>query len=405
MIKNSFLLYSLTTSYAESCKNNNQFVHILNREFVNLGINVKTITPHKKNLKTLETLDGVLIKRFRYLPKKNEIEYAITDELKDSKLGFLKIGILTIVFFIFTFKECINEKPDFFHGHWAFPGGYIAYIMSKIFGKRFIVTIHGGEIALLKKFKFLKKIVIGSLNKSSAVIANSNYTKTELEKLGVESNKIKIIKVPFFSSAKKPDDDLKEFRKKFVEPQFKIILFVGRLSELKGTRYLIEALPLVKNEKIHVIIAGDGPELYSLKKIVNELNLKNKVTFFGWANSDEVNSLYNISDVLVFPSIIDSRGSTEGLGLVIPEAMNAGLPVITSSVGGIIDIVKDRINGILVNPKDSKSIALAIEKIFSDNDLKEKIVSNSKKIVNEFSPSKIAQEYHSDIQRILKNDS
>jgi len=103
--------------------------------------------------------------------------------------------------------------------------------------------------------------------------------------------------------------------------------------------------------------------------------------------------LHDISDVFVCPSIIDSKGNTEYLGLVIPEAMESGLPVIASSVGGIIDIVKNDVNGILVPQKDSKSIARALERVIEDKVLAKKLVENSKATVKEFSPQTIAQEY------------
>ncbi len=404
MTKNEFLVYSLSTTDAESSKFNNQFVHILNKELVKLGIKIKTITPHAKNLLTEEEIDGVHVKRFRYLPEKYEINSAISDEVSKTRIGFFKIFIMSVNFFVFTFFECLREKPDVFHGHWAFPGGYIGYLMSKIFGKRFVVTVHGGEIALLKKFKFLRKIVVNSLNQSSLVIANSSFTKNEMMKLGVYNEKITIIKIPpNFVERETNIENLKTFRKKFTDLSYKIILFVGRLVELKGVEYLIRSLIEIKKTEVHLIIVGNGPLKNNLHKLTSSLGLENKVSFFGRANKKELGVLHGISDVLVCPSIIDSQGATEGLGLVIPEAMNSGLPVIASSVGVIVDTIKNEENGLLVEQKNPKSLALAIERLCSDDELRKKIIENSKETVKEFSSSLIAKKHYKIFKKIIEN--
>jgi len=402
MTKNEFLVYSLSTTYAESSEFNSQFIHLLNRELVKLGIKIKTITPHSKNRLAQETIDKVSVRRFRYLPECYEIDTLAISEVIKSRTGFLKVILMVSVFFIFTFFECLKEKPDILHGHWAFPGGYIGYLMSKIFGKRFVVTVHGGEIALLKKFKFLRKIVVNSCNQSSLVIVNSSFTKNEMMKLGVYNEKITIIKIPpNFVEQETNIENLKTFRKKFTDLSSKIILFVGRLVELKGVEYLIRSLIEIKKIEVHLIIVGNGPLKNNLHKLTSSLSLENKVSFFGRANKKELGALHGISDVLVCPSIIDSQGATEGLGLVIPEAMNSELPVIATSVGGIVDTVKNEVNGLLVSQKDPKALALAIERMFYDTELKNKMINNSKETVKEFLPETIAQKYFKVFQKLV----
>jgi len=397
-------IYSLTTSYAESLTSNTQFVHVLNKELVNQGLKIKTITPHSKNLPTTETIDDVIVRRFKYLPERYEVGSSAISEVSKSRAGVFKISLIASIFCIFTFIECIKEKPDILHGHWAFPGGYIAYLMSKIFRKPFVVTIHGGEINMLKKFKFLQKIVINSLNQSSTIVANSNFTKNKMIKLGAKEEKIKIIKVPpNFVKVETNAENIKTFKKQFTEPHSKIVLFVGRLVELKGVEYLIRSLINIKKTDVHLIIAGDGPLRNDLEKLTSSLDLENNVTFFGRADKEELGLLHSISDVLVCPSIIDSEGATEGLGLVIPEAMKSGLPVIASAVGGIIDTVKNEANGLLVEEKNPIAIANAIDRILSDDELTKKIIENSKKTVVEFSPGTIGNMYFKIFQKILSN--
>lgn len=403
MDKTKLIVYSLATTYPDSqFSTKAKFVHILNKELVKRGLSVKVICPHSKGSITTDTMDSVFIKRFRYLPANYEInQTSIVEEVRYSKFGKLKIFIMTTSFLIFTILECLKEKPDIIHAHWAFPGGYLASIVSKIIGTKYVVSIHGGEIHLLKKFKFLQNRVINSLNNSSKVIVNSSYNEKEIIKMGVKKEKIiKINPAPNFVKHSSDKVSLQKFRNKFVGDNVKIILYHGRLSEVKGVEYVIRAIPEIDTKSAHLIIVGVGVQLENLKKITNSLDVDNKVTFFGRAGGDELGLLHDISDVFVCPSIIDSEGATEGLGLVIPEAMESGLPVIASSVGGIVDIIQNEENGLLVPQKDPIAIAKGIELILSNQELREKIVKNSKKTVKAFSPQTIAEQHHSIFKKI-----
>lgn len=409
MTKENLLIYSLATNYPESEDTTFpiKFVHAVNKEFAKMGISVKAIAPHAKGASTTYTMNSVLVRRFRYLPEGMQFNYSsIPDEIRKSKLGYFKMVLMTVSFFFFTYFECRKQKPDIIHSHWSFPTGVIAHKMSKFFKIKYIITIHGGELPFLKKFSFIRNSAVRALNDSEIVCANSTYSKNELIKLGVKDNKIITLNVPpNFVAHSSDHQTLESIRKKFADTSTKIILFCGRIVERKGVEYLIRAIKEIKNQNVHLIIAGGGDLVDSLKDLTNSLDLKEKITFFGRATDKELGQLHDISDVFVCPSIIDSKGTTEYLGLVIPEAMESGLPVIASSVGGIVDIIKNEENGLLVPQKDPTAIAKAIELIFSNNDLREKIIENSKKTVIEFSPSTIAQQYYDIFKKILNKNS
>ena len=222
--------------------------------------------------------------------------------------------------------------------------------------------------------------------------------------MGVHKNKfVRITGPPNFVEHTGDTQFLEEYKKKFTTASKKIILFVGRLVELKGTEYLIRSLLEIKNIDVHLIVAGNGVLMDTLKILVSTLELENKVTFFGRADRKQLGYLHDISDIFVCPSIIDSTGSTEGMGLVVPEAMESGLPVIASSVGGLIEMIKHEENGLLVPQKDPLSIAKAIERILSDKTFQSKIITNSKKIVEEFSPQVTGKKYAKALWNVLEN--
>lgn len=396
-------IYSFSTTYPESPNSTKgKFVHFLNKELTKLGSDIEVIAPHSKGYPQKTVFDSVKINFFKYLPESLEIKKSIPDEVKTTS-GKIKIIFLLIGFFLFSKDHCSKDKDFILHGHWAFPAGYLAYRLSKKFNKKFIVTVHGSEIALLEKFGFLKKITVNALNSSAKVIAGNNYLKNKLVELGVKENNIILIRpIPNFVKHDIPKNELSNFREKFASKNNKIILFVGRLTEVKGTEYLIKSLPLMKIKDFHCIIVGGGPLEDQLKKLANSLNISDKVTFFGPANTEQLGFLYNISDVFVLPSIIDSIGGTEGTGLVIPEAMDCGIPVIASKVGGIPEIIQHEVNGLLVEQKDTKSLANAIERMLSDNNLRDRLVKNSKETVKEFLPQSIAKQYYDIFTNISK---
>jgi len=150
---------SLATTYPESLESTKpKFVHILNKELVKLGVDVKVITPHARGSKSREMMNLVEIKRFRYLSERSELsDRSIPDTIIQSRFGKIKVAFMILRFFFFTLFECLRERPDIVHGHWAFPGGYIASLVAGLVGTKYVVSIHGAETPLLKKYNFILK--------------------------------------------------------------------------------------------------------------------------------------------------------------------------------------------------------------------------------------------------------
>jgi len=395
------LIYVLTTTYFDSKKQG--FVHTLNKSLVKAGFNVKTITHHKPGAEKDEIVDSIQIKRFTYLPERFEIKYSVPEEFRRSKPGMIKVLVMMFGYFFTAFFECLKQKPNLLIGRWAFPSGYIAYLVARIFGIKNVVEIYGSEVAQCRNSKLIRSFLIPCMNNSTLVIANSNYTMNEFIKMGVKENRIiKIGTPPNYVPHTSNRKFLEEFRKKFANEDQKILLFVGHLIELKGAEYAIRSLQYVKNN-IHLIIAGDGILMNDLKKLARSLNLEEKITFFGMASPEELGWLHDISDVFVCPPIVDSKGFTENLCKVIPEAMESGLPVIATNVGGVPEVVQNEKTGLLVKQKDPQFIAKAIDRILSDKDLQKILVTNSKKIVEEFSLKKLEKKYVETIKIVIEN--
>lgn len=146
------------------------------------------------------------------------------------------------------------------------------------------------------------------------------------------------------------------------------ILFVGRINERKGVRYLIEALPVILNKYPETELLLVGPArrenvLVDLKKLVAAKGVEGRVHFLGQIANKSLVPFYNAADVFVLPSL------TEGLGLVLVEAAACNCPIIGTAVGGIVDLMQTVKKGILVSPGSSAELARAVESIFRQPDL------------------------------------
>ena len=143
------------------------------------------------------------------------------------------------------------------------------------------------------------------------------------------------------------------------------ILFVGRLVEKKGVKYLIEALPAIRARvpSAHLVVVGGGPELAALTSQVYELELNDCVEFRGPLPQDALPDLYRCASVFVAPFIDANSGDKEGLGLVTIEAIACGCPVVVGDVAVVEDIFQDTEMDMRATPGDPENLAAKITNI------------------------------------------
>jgi glycosyltransferase involved in cell wall biosynthesis len=166
------------------------------------------------------------------------------------------------------------------------------------------------------------------------------------------------------------------------------IVYVGRLEKFKGVMDLINAIPevLKKIPNARLEIAGEGSAALELRQRVDQLGIKQSVSFKDRISQLSVAKLYSCASVVVMPSTWP-----EPFGKVGIEAMSRGTPVIATDVGGVRDWLHDRVNGFLVKPSDPSQLSRAIVKILSDTKLREKLSKNARKTGAGFTAEKFAQ--------------
>jgi len=185
-----------------------------------------------------------------------------------------------------------------------------------------------------------------------------------------------------------------------------LLLFVGRLVDKKGGRCLLEALALFPpplRDRTTLWIIGDGDQRGELEQTTKDLGLGQKVRFWGTISNQCLPDFYAAADLFVAPSIEAASGDTEGQGVVILEAFAGRACVLTTRIGGIDAVVRDNVTGALVPPNRPRDLALAMEKLLNDPDLRARLVEKAFKEVKErYDWKRIAAEFESLYRTLAK---
>jgi len=226
---------------------------------------------------------------------------------------------------------------------------YHADVSYSFFGRMY-------NIFLVKRFlKAMDKIIVTSSN----IMESSRILKNYKEK---------IVVIPLFvdtSHFHPRNPNKREYLLSlFPKPPEKIVLYIGRLARYKGLEYLIEAIKKLSSEKYGLVIIGNGPREKKLRLLVKKLELEERIIFLNHVPYEKLPEYYSAADVFVLPSI--SRA--EAFGLVGLEALACGVPIITTELGtGTSYYNIHGETGLVIPPKDSKTLATAVEEICGNN--------------------------------------
>ena len=262
-----------------------------------------------------------------------------------------------------TFLKAVNSSRIVHaHGH-PYLTSLLAAKLAKRYSKPFVLTQHNTFIeydSLFDEVERLNDIAIGkeTLTEADRIIVVSNATKNYVLSLGAKSNKIEVLHNGVDLAKFKPLlGKRQEIRRKLQIPQdAPVFLTVRRLVYKNGIDTLVDCAKaaIERNRKIVFLVVGKGPDLSSVKKTVEQLKIENNFRLVGFVTDDELPYYYSAADAFVLPS-----KSGEGLPLVALEAMACALPVISTDVGGISEIM---INGFgkLVPANQPETLADAV---------------------------------------------
>ena len=375
------------------------------------GLQVQVLAPAYKGLKSHE-IDGVPVNRFRYAPA--SLEMLTHEEGAPSKMASKPwLQLLAIPYIISGFFKCLHIcrkwRPDIIHAHWPFPHAYIALGAAKLFKIPLVLNFHGAELLLIRKKKWVKPLLKFAIGQAQAVFANSSFTAGKIKAIrnvdvewspygttlderretrderreAEEGGSLPLVGTTLPTTPSSGGHPRNAPEPHAINGKFKI-LFVGRHIERKGICYLIEAAKYLPRDQFEIRIVGVGDLTEELKKQAASMPPESaEIIFTGKLSPEELANEYRTANVFTLPAIVDSKGDTEGLGVVLIEAMELGLPVVASNVGGIPDVVVDGVSGILVPEKSPEALASAFKKLSSDAGLVRDLLAGAQKRINE----------------------
>ena len=386
------------------------------------GVEIQVLAPAYKGLKSHD-IDGTHVNRFRYAPASWEI--LTHEEGAPSKMASKPwLQLLAIPYIINGFFQCIRIcrkwRPDVIHAHWPFPHAYIALGAAKLFRIPLVLNFHGAELLLIRKKKWVKPLLKFAIGQAQAVFANSSFTAGKIKALRnvdvewspygttLETSRLqgecrngKFI-CRYDRTAAPDAEGVKDERRETKDEQLPVphpvngkfkILFVGRHIERKGICYLIEAAKYLPKDKFEIRIVGVGDLTEQLKQQAALLDERREtkdertqsasIIFTGKLSPEALANEYKTANVFTLPAIVDHKGDTEGLGVVLIEAMELGLPIVASNVGGIPDVVVDGESGILVPEKDPVALADAFKRLEANPTLIQKLLAGARKRIDE----------------------
>jgi glycosyltransferase involved in cell wall biosynthesis len=276
----------------------------------------------------------------------------------------------------------------------------VARLAAKQEGKPVVTTVHSVldyDYDSRLKANFARIITRLTNNKTDCFIAISGAIKNDLLKMGIPENKIELIYNGLDPGKFNTNHNLQALRERLgIKPDRLVISMIARLHPVKGQEYFLQAARIIKESGIpaQYLLVGEGISRDKLEAMVDQLELRSDVIMPGYYSA--VEDIYALSDIICLPSLM------EGLGLVVLEAMYFKVPVIASNVGGIPEIIKDGVNGLLVKPRDSQALASAVIRVISDQKLRNQLIIEGQKKVSEFSPENMANRVENIYNKLLQ---
>jgi glycosyltransferase involved in cell wall biosynthesis len=293
--------------------------------------------------------------------KPDDLSYKVSEFAQIINLKMKSKFNPTVVFRLL--KVMKNIQPQIIHTHLFQPRIYTTF--AHLLYNRAVLLTHKHSIVNPRKHHIFMLIEMVAILFNKRIIAISDSVKKSLSKYELIP-KSKILVLTNSIDYRKFNEISKN--KTYLIDKSIVIGTVGRIERVKGINYLLLAMKIIlqqyPNARLEII--GDGSQLNELKSLAEKIGISNSVIFFGKLANPIPN--YGRMDIFVLPSIL------EGFGLVLLEAMAAGIPVVATNVHGIKEVVVDGKSGILVPPKNPEAIANAVTRIIEDPQLRKDLV-------------------------------
>jgi len=290
------------------------------------------------------------------------------------------------------------EKLDLLHVHYAIPHAVSAYLAKQILKNKndikIITTLHGTDITLVGLEPSFLPMVKFSIEESDGVTTVSRFLKEKTSTNYNIKKEITVINNFVDSNLYKPNGTSK-LREIIAPNDEKVIVHTSNFRPVKRVPETIKILEKVRTKiPAKLVLVGDGPDRSECERLCRELNLYEHVKFLGKQNG--LVDILNASDLFLIPS------QSESFGLAALEAMSCGLPVVSSSVGGLPELINHNETGFIAEIGDIDRMAKYVVELFK-NEKKYELFSKRarKRVIDNFDKEKVIPEYEKFYNKIL----
>lgn len=283
-------------------------------------------------------------------------------------------GIKGCIYFLKIPDKIVTKETLSIHSQFATQASILGLLIKEYYKENNIelnFTFHAYDIYAKNRWF---KTLVDSSNKSFSI---SNYNiRYVVNKYNVSINKINFVPLGVFIPERVS-------KKEFTET-----LHIGFMSfwvEMKGLLYLLEAINKLNEEKIPIMLhlAGDGPLKNKAFDYITKNNLSNVITYYGLVKDEKKKQFFDAIDIFVLPSVALGI-ETDGLPVVLMEAVSYGIPIISTKVTGIPEICIDSYNGFLINQKNSDEIIYSLKEFRKNYETRKKFQTNSLNISKDY---------------------
>jgi len=312
--------------------------------------------------------DTRVVERVHYLPNEKELLEEVRHAAKKGEIGAdivaaldewgRRTDFLRLYQAVYVGLRLQKMGINHLHAHFAGMAARTAFWINKFFSITFSFTAHANDIFSPRQFEIgLDKLV----DSSRAIVTETDYAARFLcEQFPRRSDRVHRI----YNGL-----DLTEFGRADFSSTPPLIIAVGRLIPKKGFSDLIRSCALLaeRGKSFRCEIIGEGPLGEALRRQIDDMHLQNNVELIGAKPQTQLRGRLAAANVFVLPSVMDPDGGMDNLPTVIMEAMATGLPVVSTNIGGIPEMIIDNETGFLVEPGDTAAMADAIETVINDS--------------------------------------
>ncbi len=371
---------------------NAPFVEHLMEHIARLGNDVSVLTAYDPEWNRMPDDHTVDLSTYRYVwPERLHIlgySRTIEGNIRFPKRMLALSPLLFFSAFLAFTKLVIKKKPDILHAQWILPNGFIAALVSMVTGVPLLIQLHGSDVFTAEKNALFRHMTRFAASQADYIVSPSPDLVERLGRIGIDTGEFGLVPNTVESgfSTDVSDADTARLRKKLGIPEgTTVVLAMGRMVYVKGFNYLLEAFQKVTQEcnDATLVLAGGGVLFDEMKELAQRLGISGRVVMPGAVMRNEVPVYFKLADMFVIPSIRHESGAVDGLPVVIPEAMAAGLPIIASNVGGIPVLVRDGKNGVLVCERDAGELANAMTRLIDDPGLRQEYGRRSRLVIED----------------------